>query len=149
MHPPTIVDCSHLDETDRTQIIGSLRNHLINFNKAFCIDTEITPVLLTIQHQGELYGGLVGRIAWGWMHIEILWLSSELRGQGLGKGLIEKAEELARKNGCNGVHLDTFSFQAPDFYTGLGYQVFGKIDDYPNEGQCRYFLKKIFAQEKR
>lgn len=35
----------------------------------------------------------------------------------------------------------TFSFQALDFYLGLGFEVFGEIKDHP-EGGRRYFLSK-------
>jgi len=38
-------------------------------------------------------------------------------------------------------HLDTFSFQAPDFYQQRGYQVFGQLDDFP-PGHRRYYLTK-------
>jgi hypothetical protein len=37
--------------------------------------------------------------------------------------------------------LDTFSFQAPDFYKQHGYQVFGELQDFPS-GHQRYYLKK-------
>ncbi|WP_136798623.1 GNAT family N-acetyltransferase [Desulfosediminicola ganghwensis] len=143
---PKIIDCCHLDKYQQARIANSLRSQLIGFNSTFCDDSEIMPVLFTIKQQGEICGGLVGRIAWEWMHIEIIWLSSGLRNKGFGRQLIEKAEKIARQKGCTGVHLDTFSFQAPDFYTGIGYKIFGKIEDYP-KGQCRYFLKKKFADQ--
>jgi hypothetical protein len=38
-------------------------------------------------------------------------------------------------------YLDTFSFQAPDFYKKLGYEVFGELQDFPH-GHQRYFMKK-------
>lgn len=146
MVEPVIVDCAHLDEQRRMDIARMLRSHLIEFNGEFCKETQISPVLLTVEHQGELCGGLVGRIAWGWLHIEILWLASELRGQGVGSRLMNEVEELALQRGCGGIYLDTFSFQAPDFYTRIGYRVFGKIEDFP-KGNCRYFLEKKLAQQ--
>ncbi len=38
-------------------------------------------------------------------------------------------------------HLDTFSFQARGFYEALGYEVFGRLEEYP-PGHERYFLRK-------
>ena len=38
-------------------------------------------------------------------------------------------------------HLDTFDFQARDFYLKNGYDVFGLLDDCP-EGHTRYYLSK-------
>lgn len=141
-----IVDCTSLAEKDRKRIIATLRSGLIDFNKTFCNKAEIIPVLFTVQQQGKLAGGLVGRIAWGWMHLEILWLDSELRGLGIAKSLLSQAEELAIEKGCTGIHLDTFSFQAPDFYTSIGYTVFGKIDNYP-DNHCRYFMQKKLRRD--
>ncbi|GAQ00024.1 hypothetical protein NIES2104_65890 [Leptolyngbya sp. NIES-2104] len=38
--------------------------------------------------------------------------------------------------------MDTFSFQAPEFYQKLGYTVFGELPDFPI-GHRRLFLKKV------
>ena len=54
---------------------------------------------------------------------------------------MEVAEAEARQRGAQNAYLDTFSFQAPDFYKKLGYQVFGELPDFPT-GHQRYFLKK-------
>ena len=47
--------------------------------------------------------------------------------------------------GCRSAHLDTFSFQAPDFYKKLGYRVFGAID-YPPDHR-RFFLQKRLVED--
>jgi hypothetical protein len=46
-----------------------------------------------------------------------------------------------RKVGCTMSHLDTFDFQARDFYERNGYELFGALDDCP-PGHKRYYLKK-------
>jgi hypothetical protein len=51
------------------------------------------------------------------------------------------AEQEARKNGAKNVYLDTFSFQALDFYQEHGYRVFGELEDFP-PGHQRYYLRK-------
>lgn len=90
---------------------------------------------------GAVVGGLYGRIAAGWMFIELLSVPEAMRGKGHGRQLMEQAEALARERGCIGIWLDTFSFQAPEFYRRLGFVVFGEINDYP-PGHSRYFLQK-------
>ncbi|WP_111538106.1 GNAT family N-acetyltransferase [Palleronia aestuarii] len=94
--------------------------------------------------EGRTSGGLWGRTAYDWAVIELLFVPQDLRGTGVGRTLVEKTEELARNRKCTGVWLDSFGFQAPDFYQKLGYQVFGELPDNPR-GQSRYFLKKLFA----
>jgi GNAT superfamily N-acetyltransferase len=70
-----------------------------------------------------------------------LWVSEELRGGGLGAHLLGTAEAAARERGCGAVWLDTFSFQAPDFYKKPGYRQFGQLDDFP-PGHAHHFLWK-------
>ncbi|WP_272899885.1 GNAT family N-acetyltransferase [Tolypothrix bouteillei] len=42
------------------------------------------------------------------------------RGEGYGDALLATAEQEAVKRGCQYVYLDTFSFQAPEFYRKQG-----------------------------
>ena len=64
---------------------------------------------------------------------------------GLGSKLLAEVERTAVEAGCTLIHLDTFDFQAKDFYLRHGYEVFGVLEDCP-EGHCRYYLKKKLAQ---
>ena len=89
----------------------------------------------------EIAGGLVGVIYWDWFCIDLLWVKEELRGQGYGHRLLTMAEDEARRRGAKHAHLDTFSFQAPEFYKQHGYRVFGELPDFP-AGQQRYYMRK-------
>lgn len=42
--------------------------------------------------------------------------------------------------------LETFSFQAPEFYRKLGYQAFGVIDGYA-DGHQKIFMQKELVQK--
>ncbi len=90
---------------------------------------------------GEIAGGALGELYWGWFHLDLLWVKEELRGHGYGHRLLLAAEEAARQRGAKNIYLDTFSFQAPDFYKQRGYRVFGELPDFP-PGHRRYFLTK-------
>ena len=90
---------------------------------------------------GEIVGGIIGSTYWDWLYVDLLWLREELRGQGYGHQLLTAAEKEARERGAKNAYLDTFSFQAPDFYKQHGYQVFGTLEDFP-VGHQRYFLTK-------
>ena len=69
----------------------------------------------------EIVGGVIGEIYWDWLYIDLLWVKEELRGRGYGHRLLTIAEQEARQCGAKNVYLDTFSFQAPDFYKQHGY----------------------------
>ena len=90
---------------------------------------------------GTVVGGLIGATYWNWFYIDLLWLPDELRGRGYGHRLMTLAEEKARERGAKNAYLDTFSFQAPDFYKRQGYEVFGELPDFPH-GHQRYFFRK-------
>jgi ribosomal protein S18 acetylase RimI-like enzyme len=89
----------------------------------------------------DIVGGVLGETYWDWLYIDLLWVKDELRGRGYGRRLMTAAEDEARQRGAKNAYLDTFSFQAPDFYRQHGYQVFGELQDYP-PGHQRYFLRK-------
>lgn len=91
--------------------------------------------------EGKVAGGLIGEIYWGWLYINLLFVREDLRGQGYGHQLLSQAEVEARKRGATHAFFDTFSFQAPEFYTQHGYRVFGELKDFP-PGHTRYYMTK-------
>jgi GNAT superfamily N-acetyltransferase len=101
----------------------------------------LNVALLLQGPDGKAVGGLWGRAAYDWLFVEYLAVPTELRRAGLGRELMQKAEQIALEHGCVGVWLDTFAFQARPFYEKLGYKCFGQIDDHPR-GSARYFLQK-------
>ncbi len=92
--------------------------------------------------EGRLIAGCIAEMYfWKLVSVEILWVDEAHRGQGLGRQLLTAVENAAREAGCTLIHLDTFDFQARDFYLKLGYEVFGMLENCP-EGHCRYYLRK-------
>lgn len=89
----------------------------------------------------NVLGGLLGEICWNWLEIHVLIMDDSLRNKGYGTKLLMKAEEIAKKQKCDFIKLDTLSFQALDFYKNLGYEVYGTL---PNVGRDfeHYYLKK-------
>lgn len=49
----------------------------------------------------------------------------------------------AKERGCIAAQVDTLSFQAPDFYKKLGFEVAGNVAGISNSPE-RYFLLKKF-----
>ena len=98
-----------------------------------------------VDKDGKIIAGCVARMyCWNILYIDILWVEENYRNYGFGKRLLFDIEKTAREKGCYLVHLDTFDFQALGFYEKLGYEIFGKLDDCP-QNHCRYFLKKYLT----
>lgn len=88
-----------------------------------------------------IVGGVVAQIYWDWLYVDLMWIKEDLRGHGYGHRLLTMLEDEARKRGARNAFLDTFSFQAPEFYKKHGYQVFGQLQGFP-AGHQRYYLTK-------
>ncbi|MCP4535684.1 MAG: GNAT family N-acetyltransferase [Chloroflexi bacterium] len=113
-----------------------------NYNEQQAGDNKFQRLCFVLQTPDqEIVGGVLGEVYWGWFYLDLLWVKDELRGLGHGHRLLTTAENEARQRGAKNVYLDTFSFQAPDFYKQHGYQVFGELPDFP-PGHQRYFFTK-------
>ena len=91
---------------------------------------------------GNIVGGVQPICFAKWVYITHLWISEQHRGKGFGKRLLLEAETKAKELGCEFAMLDTFSFQAPEFYEKYGYQMISKIDNNPIDGVTKYYYKK-------
>jgi GNAT superfamily N-acetyltransferase len=91
----------------------------------------------------EIVGGVLAELYWNWLFINLLWVKEELRGQGYGHKLLVKVEAEARNRGARNAYLDTFSFQAPEFYASHGYVPFGELPDFPEGHQRIFFTKRL------
>jgi len=127
-------------ETDRDAVITPLRAY--NVSRAGEPHIRPVAVLLTDKDGGHV-GGLWGKCVYDWLFVELLAVPEEYRGKDYGTALMERAETIARDNGCIGIWLDTYEFQARGFYEKLGFEQFGTLEDHP-VGQKRYFLRKRF-----
>jgi ribosomal protein S18 acetylase RimI-like enzyme len=95
-----------------------------------------------LDRAGNLAGGLVGHTWTTWLHVTYLWVDERHRGAGLGSGLLAEAERIASaERGCRAARLETWDFQAPEFYKKQGYEVVCVIPDYP-PGITEYTLTK-------
>lgn len=127
------------------EVISFVREALARFNVAATRDTYYTPLAILLRDErGAVLGGAFGDVWGGWLDLTFLWVAEPLRGQGYGERLLRAAEEEAMEQGCRGIFLSTFSFQARPFYERFGYEVFGELPDYP-AGHAYYFMKKTLG----
>ncbi|WP_432057457.1 GNAT family N-acetyltransferase [Streptomyces sp. bgisy022] len=95
-----------------------------------------------IDSDDALAGGLVGHTWATWLHVTYLWVDARHRGAGIGSRILAEAERLAViERGARHARVETWDFQAPDFYRRRGYEVVCAIPDYP-PGITEYTLTK-------
>jgi len=93
-------------------------------------------------NNGHIIAGILSKMyCWNCLYIDSLWVEEGYRKEGLGSKLLMEVEKIAKEKGCYLIHLDTFDFQAKDFYIRYGYEIFGILDECPQE-HARYFMKK-------
>jgi GNAT superfamily N-acetyltransferase len=91
---------------------------------------------------GKLLGGIQSYwVNWGILQVELLYVYDSYRNQGIATKLLKHVEKIAKDQQCYLAHLDTFDFQAKDFYLRHGYSIFGVLENAP-KGQNRYYMKK-------
>jgi 8-oxo-dGTP pyrophosphatase MutT (NUDIX family)/GNAT superfamily N-acetyltransferase len=124
--------------------LGVLGRALDLYNRSFLGDTRPSRLAVFVRDEARrVVAGLAGSTYAGWLFVADLWVEAELRRRGIGRELLARAERRAAELGCHSVWLDTFSFQAPNFYRRLGYEVYGALD-YPPRHR-RLFLAKPLA----
>ena len=117
---------------------------LIEYNNAAVGDRCWKSLFVAVEENNKVIGGLWGRTSNLWLVVELMIIPEPYRGRGHGKELMLRAEKLAIKRGCQNSWLDSYSYQAPNFYKSLGYEPFGKLENFPS-GHNRVFMKKTLA----
>ena len=128
-------------ESQKAQKIGEL---VRSYNRSIRETAESEPLNLYIEdEQGQLLAGLVAETFGNWLEIEYLFVKDDLRGQGIGSQLLQRAESEAKNRNCRYVFVNTYQFQAPAFYQKHDYQEVFTLKDYPCTGQRHYYQKDL------
>ncbi len=65
------------------------------------------------------------------------------RKKGIGTRILKHAEKIAKEKGAEVSMLDTFDFQAEQFYLKNGYKSIGEIKNFPKGHRRIYFSKNL------
>lgn len=126
-----------------------IQDKLLQFNRKYVppgLMWNYAEVSLTVKDDHEqVVGGLMGLVCWTWLEIDVLWVKEEVRGKGYGTALIKEAERIARSRKCTYLKVNTYSFQAPDFYRKLGFETFGVIKEALPGQHHEYLIKRLVS----
>ncbi len=128
-------------ESKRTQ---ELANLIRSYNRTNREPSKIEPLNIYLEdEQGNLVAGMVAETFGNWLEIEYLYVSDDLRGQGIGSKILEMSKNESRNRGCKYSFVDTFNFQAPKFYKKHGYKEVFALKKYPYTGERYYYTKEL------
>ncbi len=100
-----------------------------------------------VRHDGAIVAGIYGWTWGGCCELQHLWVDESRRGEGLGSNLIEAAEREAARRGCRQMVLLTHAAnagRAGDRWTRRGYELVGRVDDYP-VGDAALWFRKVLS----
>lgn len=129
-------------------------NKLANFNREHCqyfknmANSKTDEYLekeynFLVYDDNKLIGGAIGFIKYKWYFLDLLYVNEEYRGQNIGTQLINEIEKLAKSKNLIGIRMETWDFQARQFYEKNGYEVYATFEDCP-PGTVDNFLRKRF-----
>lgn len=113
-----------------------------HFNQVF--DWKVTRFVLEANENEEIVGTLHLKITVDVALIEALIVSTDKRSKGIGKQLIQKAEEILKKEKVHKIYLQTGkNWDAANFYKSLGYQITGELPNHIHHQDFVEFTKFI------
>ncbi|MCB9988502.1 MAG: GNAT family N-acetyltransferase [Rhodospirillales bacterium] len=98
---------------------------------------------LTLEEGGVIKAACHGYSYTDDLYISQLWVDKSLRGTGMGRRLMDEATSIGRERGCGKSWVDTYSYQAPEFYLKLGFEEYERIRRYRGPYDRIFFRKLI------
>ena len=122
--------------------VEELRARLAAYNAEHSgIAASVDLAVFVRDEAGDLGGGITGNVWGAVLEVNFLWVRADLRGAGLGRRILARLEQEAITRGARRAFLNTYSFQAPEFYQRQGYGVTQTIEGYPG------WVSKIFLRK--
>ena len=142
------------DSADAIQLIGELDAHLWTHpyppesRHAFSVDKLLREgvVFFITHYEGQLAGcGGIKMFGAEYGEVKRMWVRPVFRGKGLGKAMLNRLAEYARRKGAGLLRLETgiYEVEAIGLYEGFGFQRRGPFGEYVDDPNTVYLEKKI------
>ena len=114
---------------------------LQNYNAPFM--RNYTDYSFHIEEDGEIIAGIVAASISDTIEIDYLYVEETHREKGFGSMLLSEIEARAKRAGIHRILLNTYSFQAPDFYRKNGFEEIFEINPCFDQYSQYYFIKNL------
>lgn len=109
-------------------------------------DGHAEPISCLVRDGSRVVAGGSGRTEYGRLFVNYLWVSAELRRQGLGRRVLEALESEAVRRGCRDALIETLDDGVAALYGQLGYRSVAVVPGYVGRFN-RHTLVKPLAVE--
>ena len=130
----------HVDEKYYKFINDEFEKH----SKKHGIDCDYKSFTYVVEEDGKTIGVLTGHAYYDEVHIGDLVVLEECRHNHIGTKLVNRAIEDYRDKGYKKITLNTYEFQAVDFYKKLGFEIEFKRECEDNSKLNKYFMTKMY-----
>lgn len=134
-----------VSETAKPEDIEVIESGVVRHGRGQAVGGNARSVFAVVRDGGVLVAGACGRTEYGRLFVSSLWVGESLRGQGIGRRILEELEGEAVARGCMDALLDTLLPENVEFYARCGYTVIASIPRYVGPF-CRTILVKQLAR---
>ncbi|MGE3319480.1 MAG: GNAT family N-acetyltransferase [Candidatus Berkiella sp.] len=129
-----------IDQNPKPEDDKILREGIVNFNKEV-IKEKATHFSIFAKNNSQVVGGALVWEHSDALYIDVLWLHKNYRKKGIGTKIISMIDTVAIDKGISKIFVDTYEFQAQEFYQKHGFNGIGTIPGYLL-GCDRVFMRK-------
>ena len=104
---------------------------------------DAVELAIFVRDAGRIVAGISG---WTWgdcCELQSLWVDPDLRGRGLATRLLAAAQAEASARGCSQTVHFTYGFQARDLYKRNGYELVGRVENFPSGTDVLWYRKLL------
>jgi GNAT superfamily N-acetyltransferase len=133
----------HVEDDPDPLDVELLEEHIRTEASSFKGLGDEVELAIFVRDSGTIVAGISG---WTWgdcCELQSLWVAPRLRGQGLATRLIAAAEAEAATRGCTQTVHFTYGFQAQDLYERNGYELVGRVEDFPAGTDALWYRKRL------
>ena len=133
----------HVEDDPDPLDIGFLETQIRREASAALGLGDEVELAIFVREAGRIVAGISG---WTWgdgCELQSLWVDPRLRGRWLGPRLLAAAEAEAAARGCTQTVHFTYDFQARRLYEWAGYELVGRVEDFPSGANVLWYHKRL------
>ena len=133
----------HVEDDPDPLDIGFLETQIRAEASAAMALGDEAELAIFVREEGRIVAGISG---WTWgdcCELQSLWVKPSHRGRRLGAQLLATAEAEAAARGCTQTVHFTFDFQAQRLYESAGYELVGRVKDFPSGADVLWYRKSL------
>lgn len=135
-----ILQCSEQDKTD-------IFENLKLYNAGYFVSSTVCDLSFCMKDgAGKVIAGIVATLKGNVVDISYLWVAQAARKKGCGSLLLKTLEKKAKEKNANRINVDTYEFQAPDFYPKYGFKLYAYMENCVGKYGKFYYTKEITPQ---